>query len=94
MLPLGVPVQLVGLVAVPRVRVVGVGAVTVRVNGIVALTQPVVLVVLLRTVKLKLYVPAALAGIGTLMELPSGKSPLVTALKLGMAVGVPVVILY
>ena len=66
--------------------------VTVKVNGTTAETQPVVL---LLTVRLKLYVPAVVAGMAT-FRFPevAASVALFTATKLGKAFGVVELILY
>ena len=63
------------------------GAATVNDTGATELTQPVLL---LRTLRLKLYVAAPLAGMVTLMGLLAGILRLLIALKFGIATGVPV----
>jgi hypothetical protein len=83
-----VPAHAVNAESVPEVDTVG--ADTTSVKLLAALTQ---VVVLFLTVATKLYVLAALAGMVTLIG-DTGKLVLLTAVKLGMAVGEPVVIEY
>lgn len=66
------------------------GAPTVTVKGTVTLVQ---LLLLFLTVRIKLYVPAALAGIGTVSGLVVIVA-LLTAVNPLMALGEPVVMLY